>query len=304
MSLLKPKQIRTLLDRYRVTDGKKFKLDKYDPADTAHHLIDHAEAEHLLADGIARLAALQNRLYARNSWRLLVVLQSMDAGGKDGTIRHVLTGVNPQGVQVTSFKQPGPEELSHDFLWRIHAHTPPAGTIGIFNRSHYEEVLVCRVHPDLLVHQHLPNHREGFASPPGEKFWRHRLDDIANFEKYLCRQGVVIVKLFLNLSREEQKRRFLDRIDSHDKNWKFSAADLKERESWDLYQSAFESAIAATSTEYAPWYIVPADNKWFTHLVVVESLIDALMPLDLHYPTLSPEDQSRLQTARATLEQP
>jgi polyphosphate kinase 2 (PPK2 family) len=175
--------------------------------------------------------------------------------------------------------------------------------IGIFNRSHYEEVLVCRVHPELLQHQHLPNHREGFSSPPGDKFWRHRLDDIANWEKYLCRQGVVVVKLFLNLSRDEQKRRFLDRIDSPDKNWKFSAADLKERESWDAYQAAFQSAIAATATDYAPWYIVPADNKWFTHLVVVEALIDALSALNLHYPTLSPEDQSRLQDARKALEE-
>jgi len=303
MSILKPKQIAELLERYRVTGGKKFKLDKYDPNDTAHHIVDHTDAENLLADGVARLAALQNRLYARNSWRMLVVLQSTDAGGKDGTIRHVLTGVNPQGVHVTSFKQPGPEELAHDFLWRIHAHTPEAGMISIFNRSHYEEVMVCRVHPELLTHQHLPNHREGFSSPPGEKFWRHRLEDIANFEKYLCRQGVVIVKLFLHLSRDEQKRRFLARIDSHDKNWKFSAADLKERESWDLYQSAFESAITATATEHAPWYIVPADNKWFTHLVVVEALIDALSDLNLHYPTLSPEDQSNLQAARKTLEE-
>jgi PPK2 family polyphosphate:nucleotide phosphotransferase len=302
MSILKPKQIRALLERYRVTDGKKFNLDKYDPTDTAHHIVDHADAEKLLADGVTRLAALQNRLYARNSWRMLVVLQSMDAGGKDGTIRHVLTGVNPQGVHVTSFKQPGPQELAHDFLWRVHAHTPEAGMIGIFNRSHYEEVLVCRVHPELLVHQHLPNHREGFSSPPGEKFWRHRLEDIANWEKYLCRQGVVIVKLYLHLSREEQKSRFLARIDSHDKNWKFSDADLKERNFWQQYQSAFESAITATATDYAPWYIVPADNKWFTHLVVVEALIDALSGLDLHYPALSPEDHARLQAARRALE--
>jgi PPK2 family polyphosphate:nucleotide phosphotransferase len=299
---MKPKQIARLLERYRVTDGDKFKLDKYEPNDTAGQLVDQREADSLLADGITRLAALQSRLYARNSWRMLVVLQSMDAGGKDGTIRHVLTGVNPQGVQVTAFKQPGPEELAHDFLWRVHARTPPAGMIGIFNRSHYEEVLVCRVHPELLMHQHLPNHREGLSSPPGEKFWRHRLDDIAAFEKYLARQGVVIVKLYLHLSRGEQKRRFLERIDNHDKNWKFSAADLAERAFWDTYQSAAESAIAATAAPHAPWYVVPADNKWFTHLVVVEALADALAGLDLHYPTLSPEDQSRLEDARRTLE--
>jgi PPK2 family polyphosphate:nucleotide phosphotransferase len=299
---MKPKQIARLLDRYRVTDGEKFTLADCKPEDTAHHIVDEKEADSLLADGIARLAALQARLYARASWRLLVVLQSMDAGGKDGTIRHVLTGVNPQGVQVSAFKQPGPEELAHDFLWRIHAKTPAAGMIGIFNRSHYEEVLVCRVHPELLTHQHLPNHREGFAKPPGEKFWRHRLEDIAAWEKYLTRQGVVIVKFYLHLSRDEQKRRFLERIDSHDKNWKFSAADLAERDFWDAHQAAAEAAIAATAAPHAPWYVVPADHKWFCHLVVVEALIDALSGLDLHYPTLSPEDQSRLAAARHTLE--
>jgi len=299
---MKQKQIARLLARYRVTDGDKFKLDKYKPDDTAGQIVDQREADSLLADGVARLAALQSRLYARNSWRMLVVLQGMDAGGKDGTIRHVLTGVNPQGVQVSAFKQPGPEELAHDFLWRIHAKTPPAGVIGSFNRSHYEEVLVCRVHPELLTHQHLPNHREGFASPPGEKFWRHRLEDIAAFEKYLARQGVVIVKIYLHLSCDEQKRRFLSRIDSHDKNWKFSPADLAERAYWDAHQSAAEAAIAATAAPHAPWYIVPADHKWFTHLVVVEALVDALSGLNLHYPTLSPEDQSRLEAARHALE--
>jgi PPK2 family polyphosphate:nucleotide phosphotransferase len=295
---MKPKKIARLLDRYRVTNGEKFRLADYKPDDTDCHAIDHDDANKLLADGISRLSALQSRLYARNTWRMLVVLQGMDAGGKDGTIRHVLTGVNPQGVDITPFKQPGPEDLAHDFLWRVHAKIPPAGMIGIFNRSHYEEVMVCRVHPELLTHQHLP----ADTLPPGEKFWRHRLDDIANFEKYLSRQGVVVVKFYLHLSQEEQKRRLLARIDDHDKNWKFSASDLSERQYWDAHQSAAESAIGGTAAPHAPWYVVPADHKWFLHFVVVEALIAALNPLDLHYPTLSPESQSRLQQARQTLE--
>jgi PPK2 family polyphosphate:nucleotide phosphotransferase len=220
----------------------------------------------------------------------------MDAGGKDGTIRHVMTGVNPQGVHINSFKQPSAEELAHDFLWRVHAHTPPSGIIGIFNRSHYEEVLTCRVHPDLLARQHLP------PGPRGEKFWRHRLADIAAFEKYLSRQGVVIVKIFLHLSRAEQKRRLLARIDDHDKNWKFSASDMTERGFWDAHQDAAEAAIAGTAAPHAPWFVVPADHKWFAHLVVVEALVAALANLDLHYPALSPDATTRLQAARQVLE--
>jgi PPK2 family polyphosphate:nucleotide phosphotransferase len=299
---MKPKQIAKLLGRYRITDGEKFRLSDHDPGDLAHHIVDQKDADALLADGVARLAALQARLYAQNDWRVLAVFQAMDAGGKDGTIRHVMTGVNPQGVDISSFKQPGPEDLAHDFLWRIHAKIPQAGMIGIFNRSHYEEVLVCRVHPELLGRQHLPHFHDGDVSAAGDKFWRHRLADIAAFEKYLSRQGVVILKFYLHLSRGEQKSRFLARIDDHDKNWKFSASDLSERGFWDAHQHAAQAAIAATATPYAPWFVVPADHKWFTHLVVVEALVDALARLDLHYPTLSPEATADLQAARAKLE--
>ncbi len=228
---------------------------------------------------------------------MLAVFQGMDAGGKDGTIRHVMTGVNPQGVLVTSFKQPGPEDLAHDFLWRVHKAVPQRGHIGIFNRSHYEEVLVCRVHPALLDAQKLPD------GVRGKKFWKHRLDDIANFEKFLTRQGLVVVKFFLHLSKDEQRRRFLSRIDEPAKNWKFSTADLKERAFWDEYQNAYEAAIAATATPNAPWFIVPADHKWFAHLVVVEAMVQALEGLNLKDPSPSPEECARLQAARITLEQ-
>ena len=190
-------------------------------------------------------------------WSLLCVFQAMDAAGKDGTIKHVMSGVNPQGVQVTSFKQPGPEELAHDFLWRVMREAPERGRIGIFNRSHYEEVLVVRVHPDLLARQHLPELLT-------KKMWDHRLEDIAAFERYLARQGTVILKFFLNVSKEEQKRRFLERMDHPNKNWKFSASDMAERAHWDDYMAAYQAAIAATAAPHAPWFVVPADHKWFT----------------------------------------
>jgi PPK2 family polyphosphate:nucleotide phosphotransferase len=249
-----------------------------------------------LADGVRRLALLQERLYAQDRWGLLAIFQGMDGGGKDGTIRHVLTGVNPQGVQVTSFKQPGPNEIVHDYLWRTHAAIPERGRIGIHNRSHYEEVLVCRVHPAIIDKQKLPD------AVRGGKFWKHRLDDITNFEKYLARQGLVQLKFFLHLSKDEQKRRFLDRIDTPNKNWKFSSADLAERAYWDAYQDAYEEAIAGTATPHAPWFVVPADHKWFTHLIVVEAMVDALERLDLALPSPPPEECARLHAARAALE--
>ena len=293
---MKHKHITASLDQYRVTDGAGFKLKHYHPTDQGGMDIDKGTADTLLAEGVARLSELQTRLYAQDRWALLAVFQAMDAAGKDGTIKHVMTGINPQGVQVVPFKQPGPEALDHDFLWRIHAAVPPRGRIGIFNRSQYEEVLVCRVHPELIDKQMLPE------PVRGKKFWKHRLEDIAAFERYLARQGVAQVKFFLNISKDEQKRRFLSRIDTPDKNWKFSAGDLKERACWDAYQDAYEEAIIATASAHAPWYVVPADHKWFTHLIVVNALIDALESLDLKAPVAPPDQVAALQAARASLE--
>jgi PPK2 family polyphosphate:nucleotide phosphotransferase len=286
-----------LVERFGVTDGEKVRLKDYAPDDLAGHDVDKAEADRLLADGVARLSALQDKLAAQNEWALLISLQGMDAGGKDGTIKHVMSGVNPQGVQVTSFKQPSSEELSHDFLWRTHRAMPERGKIGIHNRSHYEEVLVCRVHPELLEHQRLPKMLLG-----GGKFWKHRLEDIAHAERYMARQGTVLLKFFLHLSKDEQKRRFLSRIDTPAKNWKFSSADLVERGFWNEYQAAYEEAIQATAKPHAPWFIVPADHKWFAHLVVVEAIVDALENLNLKVPSPPAEECARLQQARAKLE--
>src|SRR5271168_5347275 len=243
-----PKQVRALLDRYRVRHGKDFKLKHHDPADTAGQILSKRQAEALLHTSVERLAALQVKLYAQDRWSMLCVFQAMDAAGKDGTIKHVMSGVNPQGVQVTSFKAPGPQELAHDFLWRAARALPERGHIGIHNRSHYEEVLVVRVHPAILDKQRLP------PELVGKKLWDHRLAAIAGFERYLARQGTVVLKFFLNLSKEEQKRRFLERRDEPDKNWKFSEADLAERAYWDDYQAVYQDAIAATATSHAPWF--------------------------------------------------
>jgi PPK2 family polyphosphate:nucleotide phosphotransferase len=288
--------MRELLDRYRVTSGKGFRLADFDPNDTAGHLLTKSQAENILAQDVHRLAALQERLYAQDEWAVLCALQAMDAAGKDGTIKHVMTGVNPQGVQVTSFKAPGPEELAHDFLWRANRALPPRGHIGIFNRSHYEEVLVVRVHPDLLERQHLPKELLG------KHLWDHRLEAIASFEQYLTRQGMVVLKFFLNVSKQEQKRRFLERLDETDKHWKFSTSDLAERAFWDDYQAAYQEAIAATAAPHAPWFVVPADNKWFTRLVVVAAMIEAIEALDLTPPALTPEQQAALETAQRQLQ--
>jgi len=290
------KHLRRLVDRYRVTDGKGFRLKHFDPADSADGLVDRARSEALLADGVQRLAALQRLLYAQDQWALLCVFQGMDAAGKDGTIGHVMSGVNPQGVTVKSFKQPGPEELAHNFLWRVVRALPTRGQIGIFNRSHYEEVLTVRIHPELLAHQHLP------PSLTGKKLWQHRLEDIANFEHFLTRQGLVICKFCLNLSKDEQKRRFLARLDTPDKHWKFSAADIAERGYWDAYQAVYQEAIAATATEHAPWFVVPADHKWFTRLVVVEAMVAALEDLHLTPPRATAEQTALLDSARRQLE--
>lgn len=295
---MKPKQVRKLLERYRVTSGKGFRLKDYPPADIAEGIVDKRAAESLLAEGVQRLAELQELFYPHASWAMLCVFQAMDAAGKDGTIKHVMSGVNPQGVQVTSFKAPGPTELAHDFLWRVGICLPARGHIGIFNRSHYEEVLVARVHAEVLARQNLPAPLVG-----GRHFWAHRLEDIAAFERYLARQGTLVLKFYLNVSREEQKRRFLERLDTPDKNWKFSAADLAERAHWADYMDAYEEAIAATAAPWAPWFVVPGDNKWFTRLVVVQAMIEALEGLDLKPMKLPPDDLARLEEARRHLQE-
>jgi PPK2 family polyphosphate:nucleotide phosphotransferase len=290
------KHVRALLDRCRVTHGKGFKLKHHDPADTAGHILSKQQADHLLAAGVVRLAALQEKLYAQDRWSMLCLFQAMDAAGKDGTIKHVMSGVNPQGVQVTSFKAPGPEELAHDFLWRAARALPQRGHIGIHNRSHYEEVLVVRVHPAILDKQRLP------PELLGKKLWDQRLAAIAGFERYLAQQGTVVLKFFLNVSKAEQKHRFLERLDEPGKNWKFSEGDLAERAYWDDYQAAYQETITATASPDAPWFVVPADNKWFTRLVVVAAMIEALDGLDLKIPQMSADELGALQAARLKLE--
>ncbi len=291
-----PKHVEKLLARYRVEDGKKFRLKDQDPADTGGHLMDKHEAQALLVGGVERLSEQQEKLYAQDQWSLLCIFQAMDAAGKDGTIKHVMSGINPQGVEVTSFKQPGPEALEHDFLWRANRTLPERGRIGIFNRSYYEEVLVVRVHPEILQKQRLP------TPLVGKHIWKERLESLAAYERFLTRQGTVVLKFFLHLSKEEQKRRFLSRLDESEKNWKFSAADLAERGFWDDYQDAYEAAIQATATPHAPWYVVPADNKWFTRLVVVAAMNRALRGMDLEYPKVSDAARGALEAARTKLE--
>lgn len=290
------KRIRKLLDRYRVTDGSAFRLKDYDPGDTADLSLDHKDARLLLNGGIERLSELQERLFAQDSWSLLVCFQAMDAAGKDGTIKHVMSGVNPQGVKVTAFKTPGSEELDHDFLWRINNALPERGRIGIFNRSHYEEVLVTRVHPEVLQNERLP------AKVISKHFWEDRLAAIANYERYLAQQGVVVVKFYLNLSKAEQKQRFVSRLNTPSKHWKFNPDDLAERRFWDHYMEAYETAVRATAAPHAPWYIVPADHKWFTRLVVVAAIVTALDELDLTFPEREAGDDAAFAAARAELE--
>ena len=293
---LSAKSVRQLLARYRIEDGRKFRLRDYDPADTAGRLIDKQDAATLLAHGVQRLSDQQEKLYAQDEWAMLCLFQAMDAAGKDGTIKHVMSGVNPQGVHITSFKAPEPEALNHDFLWRANALLPARGMIGIFNRSYYEEVLVVRVHPELLTPQFLP------AEVRSKHIWRERLEAIAAHELYLARQGTVILKFFLHLSKQEQKRRFLSRMDELEKNWKFNSGDLVERGYWDDYQHCYEAAIRATASPHAPWYVVPADNKWFTRLIVVEALNEALSRLELKFPKISPDERERFAKARTELE--
>ena len=291
-------KIEKMLKRYRVENGKHFSLKDYDPADT--HGLDSEfkpQAKELLANGVQELSRLQDILAAQDRWGLLVILQAMDAAGKDGTIKHVMSGVNPQGVEVTSFKVPTAEELAHGYLWRTSQHAPGRGRIGIFNRSYYEEVLVVRVHPEVLANEKIPNRLVT------KKIWEERYQDISNFERYLTHNGIAVVKIFLNVSKKEQKRRFLERLDTPEKNWKFSASDARERQFWDQYQQAYEDAIRATATEFAPWYVVPADQKWFSRLVVAQVLVDELKAMDLAYPKITGEQKKALAQARQMLKE-
>src|SRR5271169_5436925 len=283
------------VDPFRIVKGKGFRLKNFDPGDTRGLSLDKGDAAELLERITTWLSEMQDMLYAQDRWSVLLVFQSMDAAGKDSTIKHVMSGVNPQGCQVFSFKQPSSEDLSHDFLWRYFKCLPERGRIGIFNRSYYEEVLVVRVHPDILKRQKLP------PASIGKRIWDERLADIAHFEDYLTRQGTIILKFFLHVSRKEQKKRFLERLDRPEKHWKFSAADIRERRFWDDYMFAFEEAIQATASKHAPWYVVPADNKWFTRLVVAAAIVDAVENLDLSYPRIDSAKKKELVAARAAL---
>ncbi len=283
-----------LAKTFCVESGKHFRLKDFDPADTGHLRSKESAAE-ALQEGIARTAELQDKLYAQNSWALLLIFQAMDAAGKDGIVKHVMTGINPQGCQVYSFKAPSDLELQHDFLWRTTRCLPERGHIGIFNRSYYEEVLVVRVHPAILKSQKTP------PSLVGKNVWDERFEDIRCFERHMARSGTVIRKFFLNVSKKEQKKRFLARLDEPEKNWKFSAPDIRERACWDDYQKAYEEMIGNTATEHAPWHIVPADNKWFTRLVVSTVLVDTLESLGLAYPKVDDAKRKELEAAKKIL---
>jgi PPK2 family polyphosphate:nucleotide phosphotransferase len=281
--------------KYRVDDPNKFRIEEWDPADTGKLDIDKKEAKDLLAEGVERLSDLQERLYAQDRWAMLLIFQAMDAAGKDSVIEHVMKGVNPQGCEVHSFKQPSQEDLDHDFMWRTNRRLPERGRIGIFNRSYYEEVLVVRVHPGLLEKEKVPK------KLVTRDIWKERFKDIRAFERYLARNGTVILKFFLHVSKEEQKRRFLERIDNPAKNWKFALGDVEERKLWDKYMAAYEDTIRNTSRPEAPWFVVPADNKWFTRLVVAAEVVDALDRLDLKFPSLTGEEHGELAKARKIL---
>jgi PPK2 family polyphosphate:nucleotide phosphotransferase len=286
---------RRLARRYTRTSGAGFRLDRVNPDDDGPRGLKR-HADELLASGVSRLSELQELLYAQDRWSLLLIFQAMDAAGKDGTIKHVMSGVNPQGCEVYSFKAPTHEELDHDYLWRTTRRLPERGRIGVFNRSYYEEVLVVRVHPEILAGQKMPR------PLVTKKIWKERFDDISALERYLGRNGVVIRKFFLHVSKDEQKRRFLKRMEEPEKRWKFSVGDLKERERWDDYMNAYQSAIRHTSAPWAPWVVVPADHKWFARLVVVAAIIDALESLHLEFPTLDKSELRELAVARVALE--
>jgi PPK2 family polyphosphate:nucleotide phosphotransferase len=288
-------RIHKYVEPFHITKGKRFRLKDIDPGETCGLDMAKSEAADLLQRGTEWLAEEQEMLYAQDRWSLLLVFQAMDAAGKDGTIKHVLSGVNPQGCQVFSFKQPSAEDLDHDFMWRYAKSLPERGRIGIFNRSYYEEVLVVRVHQEILKRQRLPD------PLVSKRIWDERLADIAHFEDYLTRQGTIILKFFLHLSRDEQKRRFMQRLDRPDKHWKFSTADVHERRYWDDYMHAFEDAIRATASKQAPWFVVPADNKWFTRLVVAAAIVETVEGLDLTYPKVDAKKKEELAAARVAL---
>jgi PPK2 family polyphosphate:nucleotide phosphotransferase len=283
-----------LAEPFRIAKGKTFRLKDYDPADTGG-VKNEKHAHEILERRVGLLNNLQEKLYAQDRWALLVVLQGMDAAGKDGVVKHVMSGVNPQGCDVHSFKTPNNEELDHDYLWRVHNRLPERGKIGIFNRSYYEEVLVVRVHPRVLRAQKLP---EALIT---RHIWEHRYEDINAFEQYLTRNGVVVLKFFLHLSKKEQKKRFLERLEDSKKNWKFSMADVTERGYWKDYQETYEELIQNTSTKHAPWYVVPADNKWFSQLIVASAIITALDELDLCFPDVDGQKRKELERVRESL---
>ncbi len=290
------KRVLQIADQYRITNGSKFRLKNIDPDDTAELKSElKTEAQELLEQGVKQLADLQDKFYAQDRWALLLIFQAIDAAGKDGTIKHVTSGLNPQGVQVYAFKSPSAEELDHDYLWRCMRALPERGRIGIFNRSYYEETLVVRVHPELLKAEKIP------AELVTPKIWKERFGDITAIERYLTRNGIAICKFFLHVSKSEQKKRFLQRLENPEKNWKFSAADVRERDHWKEYHDAYEDMIRHTATEYAPWYVVPADHKWFTRLVVAGAVTNALKKLNPDYPKVPPEELAELAAARKQL---
>jgi len=284
-----------IIKKFRVDHSDKFRLADYDPDDTCGLDIEKAEAKALLADGIERLSALQEKLYAQNRWSVLAVFQAMDAAGKDGAIKHVMSGVNPQGCQVHAFKQPSAEELDHDFLWRIARALPERGRIGIFNRSHYEDVLVARVHPEILARQRLP------GQLTGKDIWDERFKSIREFERHLARNGTLVLKFFLHVSKEEQRKRFLARLEEPAKRWKFDMNDVAERKLWGKYMHAYEDAIRHTSRPEAPWYVVPADNKGFARLIIAEAMVEAMEGLTLAFPKVEGPALKELEKVRKAL---
>lgn len=289
-------KIHRFVEPYKVTNGKNFKLSNFDPGDTGTYPSEaKEEAKQMLIQGVQLLGEKQDMLYAQDRYAMLLVFQAMDAAGKDSTIKHVMSGVNPQGCQVYSFKQPSAEELDHDFMWRYSRCLPERGRIGIYNRSYYEEVLVVRVHEEILSMQRIPDE---FVN---KNLWSQRLKDITYFENYLHRQGIVVVKFFLNVSKKEQKKRFIARLDRPDKHWKFTASDLSERKYWSDYQHAYQEAIRHTATEDSPWYVVPADNKWYTRLVVAGAIADTMNSMNLAYPPVDKDKMKEIEAAKITL---
>jgi PPK2 family polyphosphate:nucleotide phosphotransferase len=294
------KQAKKYSEPFRVTNGQNFKLKQIDPGATLGlEADDKPKAEEALENSVKLFAKLQDKLYAHDRWAVLLIFQALDAAGKDGAIKHVMSGVNPQGCEVTSFKAPSAEELDHDYLWRCTKNLPQRGRIGIFNRSYYEETLVVRVHPEYLQSQKLPLTQNKGADL--KDLWKRRFQEINNFERYLTNNGIVMLKFFLHVSKEEQKKRFLARIDDPGKNWKFSMKDVKEREHWDAYMHAYEQTVRHTASEHAPWYVVPADKKWFTRLVVASAIVQRLSALDLSYPKLNTDELEELKAARQAL---